>query len=355
MNRRKLLFSLILFSLTLLSIPTLAVNATTCYPAGSTGLTAFLVVTTSGTTVSGKTIDASGCDIGIYVSPNLNDVTIIGNYITNANDHGIFVQDGHNIKIMDNIVSGNGKNPHTCDILQRETNCVNEDKAIELVGTRNSIVANNIVIGNNADGGIGVADDGPIDPGAMVSQETNAIPSANNIVSGNIVKFDRAGCGIVIAAYNPGGGVSNNVVKDNIVIGNSVLDRPVLGFVGGIVVAADTPDTTASDNILLHNVINGSLIPGIVVHSNTPGDMVMNTVIVGNVISYNGVETANSNEPHAPTGIMVVAEVPTSTITGTVVSSNIVNNDVYSVWYCNTQPIISNQKGSVTLVGTCPA
>ena len=350
------LFALALFSVTLLSVPVLASDAIACQAAGTTGLTA-LMVATPGETISGQTIDASGagCDVGIYVGPGVNGVTITGNTITGANDHGIFVQDANSITIKDNHVTGNGNSPHTfCSPPSIVTNCISEDKAIELVGTSNSVVSGNIVNGNNADGGIGIADDGPLDPGAPASTATSATPGANNVVSGNYVKFDRSGCGIVVAAYNPGGGVSGNTVKDNTVIGNSVTDAVIQGFVGGIVVAADTPSTTATNNKVLDNTINGSLIPGVVVHSNAPGDIVSGTIVQGITISYNGVETTNNNEPHAPTGIMVVAEIPgLTTITGTIVSSNTVNNNVYSVWYCNTNPTISNQMGSVTLVGTC--
>ncbi len=351
------LFALALFSVTLLSVPVLTSAAITCLPAGSTGLTAYEVATSPGQVISGQTIDAStlGCDVGIYVGPGMNGVTITGNTVTGANDHGIFVQDANNTIITNNMVTGNGNSPHTlCSPPSVVTNCISEDKAIELVGVSNSFVSNNNVTGNNADGGIGIADDGPLDPGAPQSTATTATPSTNNTVSDNFVKFDRSGCGIVVAAYNPGGGVSDNAVKDNTVIGNSVTDSLIQGFVGGIVVAADSPNTTATNNDVIGNIINGSLIPGVVVHANTPGDIVSGTVVKYNTISFNGVETANTNEPHAPTGVMVVAEIPgLTTITGTIIKSNTVNNDTYSVWYCNTNPTISNQMGSVTLIGTC--
>src|SRR5579884_1951217 len=63
-----------------------------CKPAGSTGLTAFMIVH-SNKVVTGMTINANGCDIGIYVPPGSKNVVINHDNIYNANIHGIFVQD----------------------------------------------------------------------------------------------------------------------------------------------------------------------------------------------------------------------------------------------------------------------
>ncbi len=347
------LFALTLLSLSLFSAPSLTAFATSCSPAGTTGLTAYIVVSTNGQVLTPAKlgtakVNATGCNVGIYVAPNTKGVLISGLIITGATDHGIFVQDASSATIAHNTVTGNGV---------AKTAGIAEDKAIELVGTSDSIVSDNTVTFNFADGGIGIADDGAIDPGAPLSSGSTPIASTANTVSGNYVKDNAAGCGIVVAAYNAGGGVGNNLVEDNTVIGNSVLDSAIKGFVGGIVVAADTPGTSVWSNTVKDNVVNGSLIPGIVIHSNAPGDAVKSTEIIDNTLTYNGVETTNSFEPHMPAAIMVVSEIPHggATITGTDIRANYANNNVYSVWYCNTSPSITSQQGPVQNIGVCQA
>ena len=95
----------------LFAAPLAPVVAATCSPAGSTGLTAAMVVT-SGQRVHGITVDASGCDVGIFVGPGTTGVMIDGVTVTGANDHGIFVQNAEHITIKDSTVMGNGVAPH---------------------------------------------------------------------------------------------------------------------------------------------------------------------------------------------------------------------------------------------------
>lgn len=328
------------------SIPvTTSTAVNVCSPAGSTGLTTLIAVSTNGATVDPtslgtSTVDATGCDIGIYVAPGTSGVTISGLTITGANDHGIFVQDASSITITANTVTGNGVNP---------TSGINENKAVELSGTSSSTVSDNTVQYNLADGGIGISDDGPIDPGAPVAGNPN--PGNDNVVSGNTVTNNVAGCGIVVASYNAGEGVSGNTVEDNTVTSTGPPPPP---NVGGVVLADDTPGTSgihevSSNNQILGNTITGGLIPGIVVHANAPYDDVVNTLISGNKFSNNGFE-GGPNDAAAPVAINVVAEVPgLATITGTTISSNTVMNDYYGVWYCNTTPTVSGTQGNPTV------
>src|SRR5690348_11078329 len=73
----------------------------TCVAAGGTGLTTKMVISTGshdhdegrGRTVSNVTVDATGCDIGIYVAPGSSGVVLRDVTVTGANDHGILVQD----------------------------------------------------------------------------------------------------------------------------------------------------------------------------------------------------------------------------------------------------------------------
>ena len=123
-----------------------AAAAATCAQAGTTGLSAAKVVSTSTSTLTGTTITAKGCDVGIYVAPTTSGVTIKGVTVTGANDHGIFVQDASHITIETSKVEGNGLAP---------TAGIGDNKALMLVGTSTSTITGNTVSGNVADGGIG--------------------------------------------------------------------------------------------------------------------------------------------------------------------------------------------------------
>ena len=308
-----------------------AASDRTCVPAGTTGLTA-AVVAVPHERITG-TIDATGCDIGVYVGPGVVGVHIKEATISNANDHGIFVQDTSRAVIEDSLVAHNGLAPHRCSATVSPP-CIQEDKAIELSGTTSVTVRDNVVADNVVDGGIGVSDDGPIDPGAPAAGTLHL--SSKNVIEGNTVLDNAFGCGIVVAAYDAGAGVAKNIVRHNAVIGSSPGTGP---FVGGIVVAADAPGTWAWDNVVLGNQVVDSLIPGIVVHSNTPGDRVWNNKLIGNILVNNGFQ-APPNDPTVPSGIEVVAEAhPGETnapvLTGTLVFDNSANHDSIGVWTCN--------------------
>jgi parallel beta-helix repeat protein len=336
-------------------LPLVQVQAIVCSPAGTTGLTAKIVATPSGQTISGLTIDATGCDIGVYVGPGIVNVTISGNTISGANDHGIFIQDSSGDTVSGNTVQGNGgPGRHACP-MGVTTGCILEDKAIGLAGTSSSTVSGNLVSNNMADGGISISDDGAIDPGAP--NAGNANPGNNNLVLGNTVSNNAFGCGIVAASYNAGEGVSGNIIG-----GNSVTTGPTVSvpLVGGIVLADDTPGTSgthelSSNNQILNNFISGGLIPGIIVHANAPFDDVVNTLIQGNAVSGNGF-LGGPFDAGMPVGINVVAEVPgLATITGTNLNLNSVSSDYYGLWYCNTTPAYAGNTFSTTVpVGTCP-
>ena len=347
-NRKRVaIFAGAILLLALAFVPSAQVARAACSTAGTTGLTAAVVATHSGEDITGLTINAAGCDLGIYVGPGINGVTIKHNTITGANDHGIFIQDSSGDTVQGNTVTGNGVNKHST---------IAEDKAIELSGTSNSVVKENLVKGNMADGGIGLSDDGAIDPGAP--NPGTGHPGNNNLVKGNTVINNALGCGIVVASYNAGEGVSGNTVQGNTVMSTSPPPPP---FVGGIVLADDTPGTSTNHeaspgNQILGITVSGSLIPGIIVHANAPYDDVANTLIKGNTLANNGC-CVGPNDATKPVGINIVAEVPgLSTIVETTVQGNSVSSDYYGSWYCNTTPSYSGNTFSTTdSVGSCPS
>jgi parallel beta-helix repeat protein len=284
---------------------------TLCSAAGSTGLTA-RVVAYSGDVVSG-TVDATGCDLGIYAGPGSSNVTVNGATVSNAHDHGILFQDVSNSIIENSTVSNNGLAP---------TTGIEENKGLQLVGTFNVTVQGNVVTGNVADGGIAINDDGPINPGAPNAGYLHA--ATHNTIQGNQVYGNSGGCGIVLSAYNPGAGVSNNQVVGNNVYNN--LSVP-------IVVAADTPNTTASQNSIVNNTITNNSGPGVVVHSNAPGDVVTRTTIYGNTISGNASLGPLTNFEN--TGIAIRGEV--NAVTYTTVIMNSITNEYYGIFIHNVQ------------------
>lgn len=320
-----------------------AAQTNTCQPAGTTGLTAARIAR-AGETLTGA-VNASGCDVGIYVGPDASHVVIEHATVTGANDHGIFVEDASSVTIEQSTIMDNGANPRTCVPGKPSTKpCINENKPIELVGTVGGMVKDNLVTANRSDGGIGIADDGKIDPGALKPGTTHA--SRDNTVEGNVVVGNAAGCGIVVASYNPGAGVWDNRVVGNTVSGN----------VAGIVVAADSPATMAVGNAVENNTVTGNFIPGVIVHANTPGDVVRATLVEGNTIAANGPDpTADGGHgPKVPTGIVVVAEprprgfppgLPNASLAGTQVIGNTVGDEGLAVFVAHAAGTV--ERGNV--------
>jgi len=226
---------------------------------------------------SGTVIDATGQPVGIAVLGSAAAGTVVEGFtVMNANNEGIFVQDSSKVIIDNNFVSNN-----VLHVLPG----LGEAKGIQLTGTSKSTVAGNTVVGNTY-GGIGVTDDGSVDaswnataaPGSGIPAGTPN-PGDANLVSGNMVANNHPNhCAIVVSAYNPGEGVSNNIISGNTVVDNQ----------NGVIVAADTPNTIANNNTVIYNNILNNGEGGVVVHSNAPGDVVTGNSIIDNVISGNG-------------------------------------------------------------------
>jgi hypothetical protein len=324
--------------------------ATACSPAGNTGLTTSLILT-SNQQLIGTKVNAAGCDIGIYVGPGAQKVLISGVTVTGANEHGVFVQDASQVTIQYSVVTRNGVAGHACPPSGvAPPTCIAEDKGIELVGTSNSTITHNVVSFNSADGGIGVADDGPTNPGAPGTFPGNANGAKNDVVSDNLIIDNSNGCGIVVAAYNQGTPVDNIQVTGNTIIGTAPasgqLFPPHNSFIGQIVVATDGPFATVSNAHVIGNKLDGSQLPGIVVHSNVFGDVISQTLIQDNVIADNGYYPGlPATAPNGPgisqgtTGIALIAEVgqtPPPVLAHTNVGSNTILNDTNGVWLCGT-------------------
>jgi len=280
-------------------------------------VTVKLTIVSQSSQPSGTIVDATGKPIAIAILGSSAAGTIVEGLTTeNANNEGIYVQDSSNVMIENNFVNNNGLN-----IIKG----LGEVKAIQLTGTSDSTVAGNSVVGNQY-GGIGVTDDGPINP----SFNSTAVPSASippgsansgngNLISGNLVEHNRPNhCSIVISAYNQGQGVKNNIVSNNVVVDNEA----------GIIVAADTPNTSAVNNTVINNNILNNGEGGVVVHSNAPGDVVTGNAIIGNVISANG--------PPTLLGIIVGGEGPVA-VQSTTISGNTFQNEGVGIQVVNAK------------------
>ncbi|NNN12164.1 MAG: right-handed parallel beta-helix repeat-containing protein, partial [Acidimicrobiaceae bacterium] len=296
-------------------------SSPSCSAAGSTGLTAALIAT-GNQSISNQTINAAGCDVGIYVGPSITGVTITGDTITGANDHGIFVQDTSNITVSGTTVEGNGVN---------RTAGIGDDKALMFVGTSNSTITGNTVTGNLADGGIGVYDDGPVDLGAP--NPGSLSPSNDVTISNNLVSDNYGGCGIVVSSGSanvPAAGVTNVTVTSNTLTGAPGHFGPYGPVVGGIIIAG----RKMSGITVQGNTITGEAQPAIVVHSNAPGDSVNGVTITGNTMSGNDWLAINGSP--VPTAIVLGAtQIPppsSPTITGTTITNNSITGDFYGVW-----------------------
>ncbi|HET6794085.1 MAG TPA: right-handed parallel beta-helix repeat-containing protein [Acidimicrobiales bacterium] len=298
--------------------------AASCSPAGTSGFTAAMVAT-AGQSISGQTIDATGCDLGIYIGPSATNVTVDGVTISGANDHAIYAQDTTGVTIKNSTIQNNGVKP---------TAGVTENKAVELDGSTNSSVTNNTVQNNVADGAIGVDDDGPLSPGAPAPGPKQPVNASNITVSGNKAPNNYGGCTIVVAAYDAGSVVDHITVTGNTVSGTPGQFGPNGPVIGQIVVANDGPGNRITNTTVSGNTITGSALAGIVLHANAPGDVLSGTVIQGNTLSAN--HWLVPFGPPQTTAIAVQAEdgppgaVPL--VTGTSITGNTMTNQFYGIW-----------------------
>ena len=296
---------------------------------------------------SNTIINATGLLHGIEViGAAASGTSIEGLTVENASEEGIYVQDASNVDITNNAALNNVQNATiVCPISGTPPGpCINEDKGIELVGTASSTVAGNTVVGTVGDGGIGLSDDGKLNPGVPQPGPAGvANPSIDNVVAHNTVVANVGGCGIVVSAYDPGEGVIGNVVNSNDVVGNAE----------GVVVATVIPGTSAINNTVIGNSILNSFTEGVDIDSSggasAPGNVVSGNSVIGNVISGNGPDY-DFNNPK-PTGIAVIS--PTSLMQqGTVVSGNYILNEYYGLAVANATGtmILSNNIGSTVKV-----
>lgn len=303
-----------------------------CTLAGSTGLTA-AVTASAGQRVTG-TIDAHGCDVGVYIGPDADGAAVTDATVTGANDHGIFVEDASGVVLANNTVTGNGV---------RRNATIPEDKAVELAGTTGAVVLGNQVL-NNDGGGIGLADDGPLDPGAVPGHPGQPHESAFNQVVRNTVSGNLNDCAIVVTAKNHATGAVGNSIDHNSLNDEPGVFPPTLG---GIVLAGQLVVHTQ----VVGNSIHGSFMPAIVVHSSRPDTNVSDNVIANNTLSAD--DWGRINGPNARVAIILAtASQPAGRLDHTVLINNRIGADEdYGIYQIGTTRtiVVADRRNDATV------
>ncbi len=314
---------------------------TPCFMAGTTGLTA-AVVATSGAILINGTVDATGCDIGIYVGPTASSVTIAGETVSGANDEGIFVEQTTGVSINHSTIRNNEVNPSPS---------LASDGGITLAGVSNSSVDSNTVTGNNG-GGIYVVDNGPIDPGAPNPGPATPVPATNVVVSNNTLTNNPGGCGIIYATHNTGGSVVGGSISGNSITGSPGVFTKAGPDVGGIVVAAASAGATVSNVSITGNTVAGSYEGGIIVHAHAPHDSVTGTTISNNTLP-GGNNWGRTNGPPATAGVIIGVDLlPPAiapTISGTVVSANTISGHFYGIWISGVPAVTTTPANTISV------
>ncbi len=331
-------------------------GALTCSAAGTTGLTAAIVVTNAQliidqTTVGATTVNATGCDIGIYVGPAVTSAVTIGGTsaaegltISGANDTGIFVeQQPSGVTIENNTVQNNGVNPNPK---------IGSFGGIVLAGVTNGVVNNNTVT-NNGGGGVFVNDNGPVDPGTATAGPATVVNSGNDNVTNNTMTGNFGSCGIVYSTHNTGGQITGGTISGNTITGHVGVFRTTGPDLGGIVLATASAGATLSGTQVTTNTISSSFEGGIIVHSHAPSDLVTGVSITGNTVGPAN-NWGQTNGPPTTAGIIVgVDQLPVPAaiapkITNTTVASNTIMGQFYGLWISGVTGLTTTPANTIT-------
>lgn len=310
-----------------------AADAASCTPdVGNTGLSA-AVVAHAHQSISHQMVDATGCDIGIYVGAGARHVTIRSTTVTGANFQGIFAEKTSHLRITHSTVTGNAFNtidPSAPPLPGSGVHSwVGQAFAISIFGVRYATVSDNSVH-DNGRGGIGVMDNGPFDPGARMQ---NQDPSAPLVISSHVRITDNKtwanynGCGVVAATQNVGGYMTQLSISDNRITGT--------GFgaagpdIGGIVVAADLPGSRVTHVNVSDNHVRDSFESGVLVNAEAPGSWTTAVRVHDNDLSGNNM--GNLPPSGNTTGVIVFAA-PGAANHRTMIWDNDISDQFYGVW-----------------------
>jgi parallel beta helix pectate lyase-like protein len=298
---------------------------------GGTGLSA-AVVAHAHQRISHRSVDATGCDIGIYVGAGARHVAIRSTTVTGANFQGIFAEKTSHLTITRSTVTGNAFN--TIDPSAPPlpgsgvTSYVGQAFAISLFGVSHATVSDNVVY-NNGRGGIGLMDNGPFDPGArMQNQDANAplVSSSHVTIAHNATWSNYNGCGIVAATQNVDGYLSHISIRDNWIKGTGFGEAGP--DVGGIVVAADLPGSKVAHVNVNGNRVRDSFEAGLIVNAEAPGSWTSRVYFFDNKVSGNNVGHLEAPD----TAGVVTFAAPGAANYHTMIWHNDISDQFYGVW-----------------------
>ena len=305
---------------------------TRCAPdVGGTGLSA-AVVAHSHQRISHRVINATGCDIGIYIGARARHVSIRSTRVTGANFQGIFAEKTAYLRISHSTVTGNAFNtidPSAPPLPGSGVpSFVGQSFAISMFGVSHATVADDRVY-NNGRGGIGLMDNGPFDPGAkMQNQDPDAtlVPSSYIRIVRNKTWANYNGCGIVAATQNVGGYLTRLSIRGNRILGTGI--GAAGPDIGGIVVAADLPDSKTTHVDVNDNTVRDSFEAGLIVNAEAPGSSTNAVHIYDNRVSGNNVGHLEAPD----TAGVVTFAAPGAVNHHTLIWGNDISQQFYGIW-----------------------
>lgn len=320
------------------------------------------VVAHANQVIAHQTVDAAGCDIGIYVGSRSPHVSIVDVTVTGANFQGILAERTSNLVVERSRITGNGFHSVDPKAPALEGSGVHsfvpQAFGISLFGVSKSKVSGNDVY-NNGRGGIGIMDVGAFNPGTKTqNKKTAPVAASHDVIVNNRTWANYAGCGIVVATQNPGGMISDLTISGNYVTGTgmSAKNGP---DIGGIVVAANPPGSRAVNVVVSENTVSHSFEGGIIVNAEAFNTYTKNVRVMNNIV----VRGNNYGAQEAPktAGVIVFANpqapVPPKMTApmnkGTVVAGNVISGQFYGVWSAGSAaPAVSGNVIHVTAGGT---
>ena len=255
-------------------------RAAVCQPTtfsqnGTNNLTAALIVSTPNQTVSG-TVNASGCNIGIYVNSGVTGVVISGAEVFGADFDGI-VNDGGSVKVTSSRIHDIGKNP---------LNGLQQGYGIYFTPNKSKGSMSGNLIWNYQKNGIVVRGVG-----------SSATITHNTVIGqGPINYIAQNGIELGVGAK---GSITNNIVTGNSYSGsNNAASGGVLIYGGSCYGGALTIGVKVTGNVLVGNDVGAYLsnLDGTdCIPTNTPTKIVVSK----NIITNDGVNNTTGYSPSA--------------------------------------------------------
>ncbi len=153
----------------------------------------------------------------------------------------------------------------------------NQGSGIDINSTSWSLAAGNAAFGN----GVGI----------NLSNDLGK-PDAHNLVEGNDTSRNPGGCGIALADHT-GTGVYDNTIKGNLADDNGLgtPSRPNASSGSGVILAAAGKTGGVYDNLIAYNKMVGNGHGGVALHGHQKGPRFGGNRIIGNAIGRNNLRT----------------------------------------------------------------